>query len=59
VLLTLGARKYHHSIRRDNNICRSLKAMQWKTGRDNTSAVAGDDRVNPVVINIAIENFPP
>ena len=38
MLLTLGARKYHHSIRRDN-----------------TSAVAGDDRVNPVVTNMTLQ----
>jgi hypothetical protein len=43
------------SIRRDNNICRSLKALQWRTGCSNTSAVAGDDRVNPVVINMPLQ----
>src|ERR1700722_11909082 len=55
----LRSREHNEAIGRDNYVCRRFEAMQRRAGCIDTSAVAGHDRVHPVIIDIAVEYFPP
>src|SRR5580700_643128 len=49
----------YHSIRWDHDICGRREAVQRPTRGYDPSSVARDNRIDPVVIDVAVEDFSP
>src|SRR5215472_14310241 len=57
--LFVSKRKYNDSVCRYDDVggrCKTVRGLQCRLYR---TTVSGDDRINPVVVDIAVEDLPP
>jgi len=55
----LSSHEHHHAIRRNGDRRRRRKAVQRPALRDHAAAIAGDLRIDPVIVDVAVEALLP
>jgi hypothetical protein len=58
-LAPLSLNKHYHTIRRNHDLGRRRKSVQPPALRKNAAAIAGDLRIDPMVVEVAIESLFP
>jgi hypothetical protein len=51
--------KYDEAVRRNDDVCGGLQSVQRRAGRIDASSIACNNRVYPVIVDIAVENLAP
>ena len=52
-------REHQHPIRWDDELCRGGQTVHGRSCRDHARTVAGDDGIDPVVVDVAVEHLTP
>ena len=58
-LAPLSLNKHYHTIRRNHDLGRCRKSVQAPAQRINAAAIAGDLRIDPMVVDVAVESLFP